>query len=272
MEEYLQANRANWDERVAVHLASRFYDVEGWLQEARGPRQSELDALGDVAGLRLLHLQCHIGLDTLSWARAGALVTGLDFSPAAVATARDLARRSGLADKANFVCAAVYDAVEVLEHATFDIVYVSLGALCWLPKVERWAEQIAALVEPGGRFYIHDGHPLVDALADNQLVIENDYFEETSPYLDDSDATYTDAAVPLINRRCYSWNHGIGETVTALIKGGLCLEFLIEHDWTSWRRFPFLIEVSRHRWTTPAGMPRIPMSFSLLACRPTEHG
>ncbi|MGA3216657.1 MAG: class I SAM-dependent methyltransferase [Acidimicrobiales bacterium] len=268
MNEHLEANRANWDERTPVHLASRFYDVEGWLKDGRGPRAAEVEALGDVSGLRLLHLQCHIGLDTLSWARAGALVTGLDFSPVAIAAARELARRSGLSGKSEFVCADVYDAVEALGHKTFDIVYVSLGALCWLPRVNPWAEQVAALVAPGGRFYIHDGHPLADALGEERLVVENDYFEEVEPYLEDSEDTYTDSTRPLVNQRTYSWNHGIGETINSLIGQGLRLEWILEHDWTSWQRFPFLVEVGRHHWTTPAGMPRIPMSFSLLAYRP----
>ncbi len=270
MEEHLEANRANWDDRTAIHLASHFYDVEGWLHEGRGPRPIEIEALGDVSGLHLVHLQCHFGLGTLSWARAGARVIGLDFSPAAIEAARDLAGRAGLSDRAEFVCADVYDAVDTLGHATFDIVYVSLGALCWLPNVERWAEQVAALVAPGGRFYIHDGHPFADALAEEQPVVENDYFEEVEPYVDDSDETYTDSDRPILNRRNYSWNHGLGETITALVAHGLCLEWIVEHDWAPWQRFPFLVEQGRHHWTTPAGMPRIPMSFSLLANRPVQ--
>ena len=126
--------------------------------------------LGDVAGLRLLHLQCHFGLDTLAWARAGAHVTGLDFSPAAIDAAREIARRAGLSERSEFVCSDVYDATTALDHATFDVVYVSLGALCWLPSVDRWAAQVGALVAPGGRFYIHDRHPLAWALADDSLV------------------------------------------------------------------------------------------------------
>ena len=117
MDERLKANRDSWDERTAVHLESRFYDVEGWLHESRGPRSRELEVLGDVSGLRLLHLQCHFGLDTLAWARVGAFVTGLDFSPAAIASALELAERSGLAQRAEFVCAEVYDAVEALGGA-----------------------------------------------------------------------------------------------------------------------------------------------------------
>ena len=128
MDQRLVTNRANWDERTGVHLASQFYDVQGWLHRAPGPRPEEVDAIGDMSGLRLVHLQCHIGLDTLQLARAGARVTGLDFSPAAIRAAQDLADRAGLAGQARFVCAEVYDAVNVLGPQTFDIVYVSFGA------------------------------------------------------------------------------------------------------------------------------------------------
>ena len=123
---------------------------------------------------------------------------------------------------------------------------------------------------PGGRFYIHDGHPLADALAEDSLVIENDYFEEVQPYVDDSEDTYTDSECVLTNRRNYSWSHGLGEIVTALIAHGLRLEWIVEHDWTSFPRFPFLVEQGHHHCTTPAGMVRIPLSFSLLASRPVS--
>ena len=269
-EELREANRANWDERAAVHMRSRFYDVEGWLREEPGPRRREAEALGDVSGLRLLHLQCHFGLDTLAWARAGARVTGLDFAPAAVAGAREIAERAGLAERSEFVCADVYEAVEALGHARFDIVYVSLGALCWLPSVERWAAQVGALVAPGGRFYLHDGHPLAWALAEDRLEFEHPYFEEPEPLADDSGYTYTDSEGPLLNRRQYEWNHGLGETVSALLHNGLHLEWLVEHDWTLWPRFPWLVEAADGTWRAPPGRPRLPLSFSLLASRATN--
>jgi SAM-dependent methyltransferase len=268
MDERIAENRENWNERTAIHLASRFYDVEGWLRDAPGPRAWEAAAVGDVAGQRLLHLQCHFGLDTLAWARAGAQVTGLDFSPAAIEAARDIAARAGLASRSTFVCADVYDAVEVLGHASYDVVYVSLGALCWLPSIERWAEQVGALVAPGGRFYIHDGHPLANALADKELSLALDYFEEPEPSVDDTDFTYTDGDRLLRHRRSYEWNHDLGETVTALIRHGLRLEWLVEHDWTVWQRFPWLERGTDGRWVTPAGRLRVPLSFSLLATRP----
>lgn len=269
VDERLEANRANWDERTDVHLQSRFYDVEGWLRDERGPRQREVEMLGDVADLRLLHLQCHFGLDSLAWARAGAHVTGLDFSAASVSAAQDLARRAGLADHATFVCGDVLDAVEILGHETLDIVYVSVGALCWLPSVDRWARQVAALVAPGGRFFLHDGHPLTWALADDQACLAHSYFEEPEPYVDDSEATYTDSDRPIANQRTYEWNHGLGETVTALIRHGLRLRWLEEHDWTVWQRFPWLVRDNEGRWSTPPAMPRMPLMFSLLAERPT---
>jgi SAM-dependent methyltransferase len=146
MDEWREVNRANWDERVPIHVASAFYDVEGWIRDRPARPEWERDVLGDLSGLDVVHLQCHIGLDTLALAEAGATVTGLDFSPAAIAQARLLARRAELEDRARFVEADVLDAAMVLAPARFDVVFVSLGALCWLPHVARWAEQVGALL------------------------------------------------------------------------------------------------------------------------------
>jgi SAM-dependent methyltransferase len=268
MDEYLAANRANWDDRVPIHTASEFYDVEGWLVSPRGLRPREVDALGDVNRLDVVHLQCHFGLDTLSFAHAGARVTGLDFSSAAIAVARDLAERAGLSDRARFVEADVLDAAAALAPDQYDIVYVSLGALCWLPSVGRWGAQVAALLRPGGRLYIHDGHPLAWALADDDVRIEHTYFEEAAPYVDDFDVTYTDGDGRLRNTRSYEWNHSIGEIVTALLDQGLRLDQLVEHDWTVWPRFPWLVATNDRRWVSPPGAPRMPLTFTLVASRP----
>jgi SAM-dependent methyltransferase len=267
-EAFLSANRANWDERVSIHFQSAFYDVEGWMRRRPRPEPRELEALGDVSGLQFLHLQCHFGLDTLAWARVGAVVTGLDFSPEAIAAAQDLAVRAGLADRARFVCANVYEAAAALDGARFDIVYVNLGALCWLPSVDGWAAQVGALVAPGGRFYIHDGHPLAWALADEEPLIVNTYFEEDQPCVNDSGYTYTGPEPLRENLRSYEWNHGIGQIVTALVRHGLRLEWLTEHDWTYWQHFPWLVQDAEGKWTSPPGRPRLPLSFSLLATKP----
>jgi len=267
MSDYLAANRANWDDRVPIHVASQFYDVERWLRERPGPRPWEIDALGDVADLDVAHLQCHFGLDTLALADAGARVTGLDFSGAAVAAAQTLAARAGLADRATFVEADVYDAARVLDRQ-FDLVYVSLGALCWLPSVDGWAAQVATLLRPGGRLYLHESHPLAWALADEELHIEHPYFEEAEPYTDDCDVTYTDGEGRVAHTVTYEWNHALGEIVTAVLGHGLTITSFVEHDWTVWPRFPWLVPIEHGRWTTPPDRPRIPLSFTLLAARP----
>jgi SAM-dependent methyltransferase len=268
-EEHFAANRASWDERTAIHVGSRFYDVEGWLESGRGPKEREVEALGDVNGLNLVHLQCHFGKDTLSWARVGATVTGLDFSQNAIDAARVLAGRAGLGERATFVCANVYDAFESLDHATFDIVYVSLGALCWLPDIDGWADQVAALLKPRGRLYMHEQHPLAWALGDDEPLIEYTYFEEPEPFVEDSDETYTDMDRPLEKARTYEWNHSLGEILTALISRGMRINALTEHDWTVWERFPWLIPDGEGQWNTPPGVPRMPLTFTLLATMET---
>lgn len=270
MDPRLAINRANWDDRVPIHVASRFYDVEGWLAARPGPRPREIEALGDVAGLDLVHLQCHFGLDTLAFATAAARVTGVNFSPAAITEARSLAERAGLVDRARFVEADVLRASEALAPDTYDIVYVSLGALCWLPSVGQWAGEVAALLRPGGRLYLHDGHPLAWALADDELRVEHTYFEEAEPFVDDVEVTYTDGEGRVAHRRAHEWNHSIGEIVSAVLEVGLQLDELTEHDWTIWPRFPWLVETADHRWEAPAGRPRVPLTFTLLASRPNE--
>ena len=263
------ANLHWWNSTVPVHLASDFYDVEGWLASGRGPRAREATVLGDVDGLDLVHLQCHFGKDTLSWARAGARVTGLDFSDAAIGAARELAVRAGLADRAEFVCAPVADAVAVLGGARFDVVYVSLGALCWLPSVAEWAAQVGGLLRPGARLFLHEVHPLSMALADDDLAFTYTYFEEPGPYRDAQPGTYADlgATEALPGDPTYGWNHGIGEVHGALLASGMRVDLLEEHDWTSFQRFPWLVETAEEEFVTPEGRIRVPLSFTLLATR-----
>jgi 2-polyprenyl-3-methyl-5-hydroxy-6-metoxy-1,4-benzoquinol methylase len=265
-----EANRRWWQAAVPVHLASDFYDVEGWLADGRGPRPREVEVLGDVAGLDLVHLQCHFGQDTLAWARAGATVTGLDFSEVAIAAARGLAERAGLADRADFVCAPVAEATSALGGRSFDVVYVSLGALCWLPSVDEWAEQVAGLLRPGGRLFLHETHPLSMALADDDLTVVYTYFEDVAPYADNQAGRYADqtATEALPGDTTFGWNHGLGELVGSLIGRGLRIDRLDEHDWTSSKRFPWLVEVAEEGFVIPEGHLRIPLSFTLVAAKP----
>jgi SAM-dependent methyltransferase len=265
MEPRLEANRLNWNERVSVHVQSQFYDVDGWLRDAPGPPPREIEALGDLEGKTLVHLQCHFGMDTLQWARAGATVTGLDFSPAAIDAATQLAQRAGLSERSSFVCADVYDAPSALSGERFDVVYVSLGALCWLPDVPLWGGVVAGLLAPGGRLFLHDVHPLAACFDDGGERIAYGYFEDPeNPFVCDDDSTYTDGAL-IAATRTYQWNHSIAEVVGALIGHGLALDSLEEHDWTVFQQFPWLVATADGRYIAAEGRPRIPLTFTILA-------
>lgn len=257
-------NRANWDERVPIHLASDFYDVPGFVAGDDALRDFELAEVGDVDGRTLLHLQCHIGLDTLSWARRGATVTGLDFSAPAVDVARGLAEQIG-ATTARFVAADVYDAVAALAGQTFDIVYTGLGALCWLPDIDRWARTAAALVAPGGFLYLAEFHPYADILADDGRTLAADYFRN-DPTVWDQPSTYADSSATLGANVTVEWRHGVGEVVSALLAAGLRLEFLHEHDFSLFAHFPAL-EREGGRYRFPAAQPRVPLMYSLRAAK-----
>jgi 2-polyprenyl-3-methyl-5-hydroxy-6-metoxy-1,4-benzoquinol methylase len=181
------ANRANWDERVPIDVAGPFYDLPGFVADKDTLRDFEPAEVGSANGKTLLHLQCDIGLDTLSWARRGAIVTGLDFSAPAVEVAGDLAARIGIT--ARFVTADVYDTVRALDGQSFDTVYTGFGALCRLPDMARCAQTVAALVAPGGFLYLAEYHPFADVLAEDGRTVENDYFQ-SGPIVVDAPGTY----------------------------------------------------------------------------------
>jgi len=262
-------NRALWDERVAIHTRSDFYDVPGFLGGAEVLRPFELAEVGDVDGRRLLHLQCHFGQDTLGWARHGAAVTGLDFSASAVEAAAELAREAGLAD-ARFVTADVYEAANVLAGETFDIVYTGLGALCWLPDVERWAQTAAALVAPGGFLYLAEFHPVTDMFGGDGRTVEYDYFQQDAMVWDEP-GTYTDYAEEPRITASVQWQHGLGEILSAIAATGLRIEFVHEHDFTLFPRFAALESATEgitRVYRFPQGQPRVPMVYSVRAARP----
>ncbi|UCM87004.1 class I SAM-dependent methyltransferase [Streptomyces marincola] len=265
-EDWLRHNRENWDDRVGVHAASDFYDLPGFRAGEDHLRPFEPEELGDVSGRRLLHLQCHMGQDTLCWARRGARVTGLDFSAQAVRTATGLAADTGLADRARFVVSDVYDAVAALGGERFDIVYTGLGALAWLPDLPRWAGVVAALLADGGTLYLVEFHPFTELLADDGASVVRDYFERQGQVYDHP-YTYTDGP-PLTRTTQVQWHHPLGEIVSALAGAGLRVDFLHEHATTTWARFPALERVSAREYRYRAGEPRVPLLFSLRATRP----
>ena len=265
MESPLDVNLRNWEDRVKIHVRSAFYDVPGWLRRAPYPPARETQVLGNVRGKTLVQLQCHFGMDALCWARAGSVVTGLDFSPSAIDEARALAVQAGLADRSTFVCANVYDAREALGGQRYDVVYVSLGSLGWLPDITAWAEVVASLLSPGGKFYLHDVHPIASSFDDEGDRIIYSYFEEPdAPFVSDSDTTYTDGE-HLASTRTFEWNHSIGEIVNALTRQGLIIDSLTEHDWTLFQQFPWLKETESGIYAVTADHPRFPLSFTLVA-------
>jgi SAM-dependent methyltransferase len=256
-----ELNRQWWDERVPIHVASDFYDVEGFKAGRSALLPFVLDEVGEVAGSSLVHLQCHFGLDTLSWARRGADVTGLDFSAPAVDAARSLAMEAGI--DAAFVAASLYDAPDALGGRRFDVVYTGIGALNWLPDLPRWAEVVRDLLAPGGFLYLAEFHPIEWVFADDDLTVERDYFED-KPLVFDDPGTYADLRAETVNDRTEEWQHPLSEVVTAVIDSGLVLELLHEHDFTVTPRWPLLQErdgVLR----MPDGGPRLPLMYSLRA-------
>jgi len=242
-EDYRELNRASWDERAPAHAASPGYNLAAFRDDPAYLSDVvtfDLPLLGDVSGLRGVHLQCHIGTDTISLSRLGARMTGLDFSPAALEQARALSAELGAG--VDFVEADLYDAAEVLPNGEFDLVFTGIGALCWLPSVGRWAEVVARLLKPGGRLFIREGHPVLwavaDPLPDGRLELGLPYFELEEPIVWDEGGTYVETDVEFQHNRTLEWNHGLGEIVTALLDQGLVLETLVEHDSIPWDAFP----------------------------------
>jgi SAM-dependent methyltransferase len=267
----LADNRRLWDAWTSINRASAFYDVDSFIEGRKPIRLSdyEIDEMGPVEGKTLLHLQCHFGLDTLSWARLGARVTGIDFSEQGVAAARALASAVGIA--AEFLVADVYDLPARLDR-TFEIVYTSRGVLGWLPDIEAWARVVAHFVQPGGTFYITEIHPLAQVLDEDagpgEIRLRYPYWSHAESIRADVRGSYADPTAPTEGLVEHGWDHGLGEIVTALIEAGLRLEFLHEFDFVEWP-VGFLVQGADGRWRLPPGTAgQLPLFFSLRATKP----
>lgn len=272
--DYREVNRTSWDERVPAHVASPDYAV-GRLGEdplfLSEVVRFDLPRLGDVRGLETVHLQCHIGTDTVSLARLGARVTGLDFSEPAIEQARLIADRAGV--EARFVVGDLYDAVALLGSGRFDLVYTGIGALCWLPDIHRWAELVASLLRPGGSLFLREGHPVLWALADARpdglLVLDSPYFERREPIICDEDGTYVATDQVFESTVTYSWNHGLAEIVTALLEARMELTALEEHDSVPWEALRGQMEPLNgdgwREWRLADRPERLPHSYTLRA-------
>jgi len=272
VDEALRDNRRLWDAWTRIHLDSEFYDVASFKsgEQAIRLRDYEIDEVGDVAGKTLLHLQCHFGLDTLSWARLGAVVTGADFSDEGIAAARALAAEVGI--PARFVVSNLYDLPNVLDQA-FDIVYTSGGVLGWLPDVAAWAKVAAHFVKPGGIFYITEIHPVAnvfenEGVAPGELRLDYPYWTHEQPLTLEVKGSYADRSAPTEGLVEHGWDHSLGEIVSRLIDAGLRIEFLNEFDFCLWP-LDFLVQSPDARWRWPPGTRgQLPLFFSLKATKP----
>ncbi len=274
----LAENRDNWNDRAAVHAESAFYGVERLISDpayVSGVAQRDFEALishlpaTGLAGLSVLHLQCHIGTDTISWLRLGAREAwGLDFSPSSLSHARDIARRAGA--NATFVEGDARFASSIIDRA-FDVVVTGTGAITWLPDLGDWARSIADLLVPGGVFLLRDDHPILDALGYESLTVTEDYLSGTGSIDYESDESYVEGSAGKIAHTAnHNWRHDFQEIVGSLLAAGLSIDALHESPYAEWKALPFLAE-TEHGWTMPDGMPKIPLSFAVVARKPQKE-
>jgi SAM-dependent methyltransferase len=269
MKEFLEKNRELWEELTRIHTEkSHYYDLDKFKAGGLTLRKLEREEVGDVSGKSLLHLQCHFGLDTLSWARLGAKVTGVDFSEKSIALAQQLAQEVNL--DARFIRADIYDLPSILDEQ-FDIVFTSYGTTVWLPDLPKWAQIIARSLKPGGMFYIVDGHPFSMCLSneDDPAVIKvvKPYFHSAEPKKMDPDFDY---AVPTakVTLPSYEWTHSLADIVTSLASAGLQLVFLHEFPFVEGRYFQDMEQDEDGWWRLKREDLRIPHTYSIKAIRP----
>lgn len=267
MDEYRRANRELWDEWAHVNARSGLYRLDEFKAGQNKLNALERDEMGDVNGLSLLHLMCHFGMDTLSWARLGAEVTGIDFSPAAIRLARELSEETGIPGR--FLCSELYELPDHLDEQ-FDRVFSSYGVLSWLPDLEAWARIVARYLRPGGVFYLAEFHPAAmvfdDTVERAEWRVAYDYFTPGAVRFDIK-GSYADPDAEVRATHSFEWFYPLGKVISALLAAGLRLEFLHEHPFTVYRQFPFVEEGEDGLWRLPAEMPRVPLMFSLRAVK-----
>lgn len=269
MNGFFDANRELWDSRVEEHKKSDSYNVKGFLKGNLTLDPIDIEEVGDVRGKSLLHLQCHFGLDTMSWERLGATVIGVDFSGEAIVLARDLAKKATLSAK--FIESNVYD---LRDHLTqkFDVIFTSEGVIMWLNDLKKWAEIINHFLKPGGIFYIREYHPFGyifdDETEEPVLKVRYPYFQGSEPITYVSDSTYTQPEKKIEAKRAYEWNHPVSQIINVLRHVGLQIEFFNEYPFSTFRTLSFMVQNDAGRWVLPEGEEFIPFMFSLKATKP----
>ncbi|WP_299824003.1 class I SAM-dependent methyltransferase [uncultured Pontibacter sp.] len=260
---YFETNRNLWNQKTPVHLASEFYNMQAFMAGQTSLNQIELAELGDVAGKSMLHLQCHFGQDTLSWARLGADATGIDIADEAIKQARALNEQLNL--KAKFVRSNLYDLKENLQ-GQFDIVFTSYGTIGWLPDLNKWADIINHFLKPGGTFYIAEFHPVLWMFDDNFEKIVYPYLNNHKPIVTETTGTYAERDAAITHKE-YGWNHGLGEVVTALTSRGILPEFLHEYPYSPYNCFANMVQGEDGYWRIKGFENMLPMVYSIKATK-----
>lgn len=262
MEEYLRVNKSLWNGKTEIHVKSDFYDVESFKKGRSSLNYPELEALSDVKGKSLLHLQCHFGMDSLSWARLGAKVTGVDLSDKSIDTAISLNNELGL--DAEFICSNIYDLRDVL-NKKFDIVFTSYGAIGWLPELSGWAEIIAHFLKEGGVFYIAEFHPVMWMFDDDFLKIDYSYFN-SKPIIEEIKGTYADRNADF-KHNSYGWNHPLSEVFASLKKHNLKITEFNEYPFSFYDCFKNTIKGEDGFFRIKGFEDKLPMMFSIKAIK-----
>lgn len=262
VKKFFDVNQDLWNGWTLLHEKSQSYDVAGFKQGKSTLHSIEIDELGDVTGKKLLHLQCHFGLDTLSWAKLGAKVTGVDFSHEAIELARSLNKELGL--DARFIHSNIYDLRKKLNEK-FDIVFTSYGIMAWLPDLLKWADIIQYYLNPGGIFYIVEFHPILNMLDDDGN-LQNGYFHNEHPIEYDCKGSYAEPKAEFTHK-AYEWTHSISEIITSLLDSGLHIVFMHEFPFTISGEFPFLIKDKQGLYRFKDEKNKIPLMFSIKAIK-----
>ncbi|MCG2611755.1 class I SAM-dependent methyltransferase [Flavobacterium sp. SM15] len=259
---YLEINKASWNQKTAVHVTSDFYDMERFLNGKSTLKDIELSILGDVSGKKILHLQCHFGQDTISLARLGASTTGVDLSDKAIEKATELAVQ--LNADAKFICSDVYDLPNYL-HEKFDIVFTSYGTIGWLPDLDKWAKVISHFLKPDGKFVFAEFHPVVWMFDYDFKKVQYSYFN-IETILETEEGTYADKNAPIKNQTA-SWNHSLSEVFSALLNNGMAIETFEEFDYSPYNCFNNTEEFEPNKFRIQHLENKIPMVYSLTAIK-----
>ncbi len=260
--DYIIKNKESWNKKLDYHINSDFYDMEGFLEGKTSLNQIELGLLGDIKNKSILHLQCHFGQDTLSLARMGAKVTGIDFSDKAIEKAININKYLQL--DAEFICCDVYDLPNHLDKQ-FDIVFTSYGTIGWLPDMGQWAKIVSAFLKPAGKFIFVEFHPVVWMFDDNFSKITYNYFNN-GPIEEEFSGTYADREAP-IKQQTVSWNHGMSEVINSLITNDLEINKLNEYDYSPYDCFNQTEKIAERKFRIKHMNNKIPMVYSIVATK-----